>query len=183
MRGDKYLSNRQGERELELLRIHVLGFQFSGARIAPVPGLLFEKYPCRVLHVHLLRHDCAIHLRHSDVTNRQTTKTRFLYLGTGIQRFLGLGSVHVLDVTPDTHWNDPASQVFGVQQYVHDSWSRVRVCCYHSSHEGEGREKTFQAAALAVYIEGIDLSHNQHNPPSTTLRPTKYKTQTPNPWC
>lgn len=43
------------------------------------------------------------------VTNRQTTKTRFLYLGSRIQCFLGHRSIHVLVVTPDTHWNVPAS--------------------------------------------------------------------------
>lgn len=43
------------------------------------------------------------------VTNRQTTETQFLYLGTGIQRFLGHCSVHVLVITSGTNWNVPAS--------------------------------------------------------------------------
>lgn len=43
------------------------------------------------------------------VANRQTTKTRFLYLSIGIQCFFRHRSIHVLVITHGTHWNVPAS--------------------------------------------------------------------------
>ena len=54
------------------------------------------------------------------VTNRQTTKTRFLYLGTWIQRFLGYCSVHVLVVTRDMHRDVSANSgemIFDIDLY------------------------------------------------------------------